>query len=84
MSKIAETTISERLGNKCTTWKMGHLGGFLTVLVFIALPLLIIASPVLVYQLRRRERSDPELCPPPSPRALAELRRLEESESPDW
>ena len=48
------------------------------LLGLIALPLLIVASPVLVYQLRRRELTDPEVCPPPSPKALAELRHLED------
>ena len=49
-----------------------------TLLGLLALPLLIVALPLLAYQLRRRELSDPEVCPPPSPQALVELRRLED------
>ncbi len=44
----------------------------------VTLPLVIVSLPVLIYQLRRLETSDPEICPGPSPQALAELRRLED------
>lgn len=50
----------------------------LPLLGLAVLPLLILSLPLLVLALRRRERRDPEVCPPPSPLALAGLRRLED------
>ena len=61
-------------------WRAANLLHAVSVplLGLVALPLLIIALPLLTYQLRRRELSDPEVCPPPSPESLAALRRLED------
>jgi hypothetical protein len=44
----------------------------------LALPLLIVLLPLLLVQLRRLERSDPEICPRPGPDALQALRQLED------
>jgi hypothetical protein len=44
----------------------------------LALPFLIVASPVLIAQLRWRETHDPEICPRPSAEALGQLQRLED------
>lgn len=61
-------------------WALTNLGHALGLPLagLLALPLLLATLPLWIYQLRRHERSDPELCPPPSPLALAELRRLED------
>ena len=44
----------------------------------LALPLLIVLSPLLIAQLRQLETSDPEICPTPDPAALLELQRIED------
>lgn len=44
----------------------------------LVLPVLLVSLPLLILQLRRLERSDPEVCPPPGAEALGELRRLED------
>ena len=44
----------------------------------IALPLMIVLAPFVIILLRLREKSDPEICPRPDPRALQELRELED------
>ena len=61
-------------------WRVAHLIHAVGVplLGLLLLPVFILALPILVVQLRRRERSDPEVCPPPRPSALAELRALED------
>jgi hypothetical protein len=41
-------------------------------------PLLIVLSPLLVFILRTKEKSDAEICPPPDRAALLELQRLED------
>ena len=44
----------------------------------VALPLLIVLLPMLIYQLRTRETSDPEICPRPQAEALRVLQELED------
>jgi hypothetical protein len=44
----------------------------------ILLPFLIVLSPLLIFILRTKEESDPEVCPPPDGAALQELQRLED------
>ena len=48
------------------------------VLGLIALPFLILYSPLFVWQLRRREQSDPEIVPPPDLAHVAELATFED------
>jgi hypothetical protein len=48
------------------------------LLLLLATPLLIVLGLVAVVQLRRLERSDPEICPRSDPAASAELSRLED------
>ena len=47
---------------------------------FIALPLLIVLLPWLVYLLRTRETRDPEICPRPQAQALQALQDLEDQD----
>jgi hypothetical protein len=61
-------------------WKVAKLAHLLAVPLaglFVA-PVLIVLAPLLVYCLRSREKSDPEVCPPPDPAALLELQHLED------
>ena len=44
----------------------------------IGLPLLVVLSPLLIVTLRAREKSDPEICPPPDPVLLLELQHQED------
>ena len=44
----------------------------------IALPVLILLLPLLIYQLRSREKSDPEICPRPQAAALQALQDMED------
>ena len=48
------------------------------VLGVVALPLLLLYSPIFLWQLRRRERSDAEIVPPPEPAHVAELATFED------
>jgi hypothetical protein len=48
------------------------------IVSLIALPFLIVLSPVLLFQLRRREMQDPEICPRPDSALLRELQSLED------
>jgi hypothetical protein len=50
----------------------------LPLLGLLALPFLILLLPVLILQLRKREQTDPEICPRPQAAALLELERLED------
>ncbi|WP_394789365.1 hypothetical protein [Rhodoferax sp.] len=63
------------LGWQLAQW--AHLLG-VPLLGLLLLPLLILLSPWLLYQLRTLERSDPEICPRPDPAALQELQDLED------
>jgi hypothetical protein len=46
----------------------------------LALPFLVVLSPLLILQLRRREKRDPEICPRPGSDLLVELQSLEDQE----
>jgi hypothetical protein len=61
-------------------WRLAKLANLLVVPVLgvVALPFLIVLAPLLVYQLRRRETSDAEICPRPQAEALAALQELED------
>jgi hypothetical protein len=61
-------------------WQLANLGHAIAMPLagLIALPLIIVLSPFVIILLRLRERSDPEICPRPDPRALQELRELED------
>jgi hypothetical protein len=48
------------------------------LLALIALPFLIVLSPLLAFQLRERENTDPEICPRPDIELLTTLQRLED------
>ena len=52
------------------------IGGIL--LATIALPFLLLLAPVLIVMLRRRETTDPEICPRPASAVLRELQELED------
>jgi hypothetical protein len=62
------------------SWRMAKIFHLLAVplLGLLALPALIAFSPLLVYLLRRRETSDPVICPRPPVEALGELQLLED------
>jgi hypothetical protein len=61
-------------------WQLAKLAHALAVpLIGLAvLPLLIVWLPLLIYQLRSRETSDPEICPRPETDALLVLQALED------
>ena len=61
-------------------WRLAKLANAVAVPVvgIIALPFLIVLSPWLVYLLRTRETSDPEICPRPQTDALQALQDLED------
>jgi hypothetical protein len=61
-------------------WQAAKLANLLIVpLIGLAvLPLLVALLPLLVYQLRTREKQDPEICPRPSADALQTLQVLED------
>jgi hypothetical protein len=61
-------------------WLIAQLAHLLLVpLIALALlPLILLLSPYILWQLRRLEMSDPEICPRPDLSALEELQRLED------
>ena len=61
-------------------WQVANLANLIGValLGLVALPFLVVLAPLLIVMLRRRERSDPEVCPPLDPDALLALQRLED------
>ena len=61
-------------------WRLANLLHAIAVPLggLIALSLLIVLLPLLIAQLRKRELSDPEICPRPSADSLQELRQLED------
>lgn len=62
------------------TWQFAKLAHLLAVPLvgLLFLPLLIVLSPLLIYLLRTRESTDPEICPRPQAGALDELQMLED------
>lgn len=61
-------------------WQLAKFAHLLAVPLvgLLALPLLIVLSPLLIYLLRTRESTDPEICPRPLAGALNELQVLED------
>ena len=61
-------------------WKIAKLCHAIAIPVagVIALPLFIVLAPFVIIMLRRREKTDPEICPRPDPAALQTLRELED------
>ncbi len=61
-------------------WLLAKLLNLLSglLLALLALPFLIVLAPLLLYQLRRHEMRDPEICPRPASAQLAELQGLED------
>jgi hypothetical protein len=62
------------------TWWLARIANAVVVLglALLALPFLIVLSPLLVLTLRRFETTDPEICPTPDPAALLELQLIED------
>lgn len=61
-------------------WRVAKIAHLLAVPLvgLLALPILIVLSPLLIYLLRTRETTDPEICPRPQAKALGELQVLED------
>jgi hypothetical protein len=61
-------------------WQIGQIADAITVplIALMALPFLIVLSPLLAFQLRERETTDPEICPRPDLDLLNALQRLED------
>lgn len=61
-------------------WLLAKWGNLLLSLLvsMLALPFLILLAPLLIFQLRRREKQDPEICPRPPSALLVELQSLED------
>jgi hypothetical protein len=61
-------------------WRIEKIVNAITVPVvaLIASPLLLLFSPLLIFLLRERETTDPEICPRPAVALLDELQRLED------
>lgn len=61
-------------------WQLRQIGSLCAALLIgalLAVPLLI-ASPLLIYELRRREEADPEIAPRPNPQDVEKLAALED------
>lgn len=50
------------------------------LVLLLALPFLLVLAPLLIFQLRRLEKSDPEICPRPASGLLVELQTLEDQD----
>ena len=61
-------------------WWLGNAANVIAIPVLgvLALPFLLLYSPLFVWQLRRRERSDPEIVPAPALAHVAELATFED------
>ena len=61
-------------------WKIRNLINLLGVpfLLLLLFPFLLLASPILIYQLRRREKTDPVIAPRPEPAHADLLAKLED------
>jgi len=64
-------------------WQLRKLTNLVAVPVvaLVALPFLIVLSPLLIWQLRTRETSDPEICPRPLAADLEALQELEDRDT---
>ncbi len=71
LTPIAPTPFFWRLRNTA------HAVG-IPLLGLLVLPLLIVSAPLIVYRLRRAERSDPEYCPRPAASAVLAMQRVED------
>jgi hypothetical protein len=62
------------------SWRIAQIADAITVplIAVIASPFLILLSPLLIFQLRERETTDPEICPRPAFSLLDQLQRLED------
>ena len=61
-------------------WQLAKLLHLLAIPLagIVLLPFLIVLSPLLIYLLRTKEESDPEICPPLDRAVLLELQQLED------
>ena len=61
-------------------WLIAHLAYLITlpVIALLLSPLLLVLLPFLLWQLRRLETTDPEICPRPDIEALQTLQRIED------
>jgi hypothetical protein len=61
-------------------WRIAQIADAIIVplVALIAFPFLVLLSPLLIFQLRERETTDPEICPRPAFALLGELQRLED------
>ena len=61
-------------------WELQNIAHLVAVplLLLLLLPLLILYTPIFVFQLRRRERADPEIAPRPVPAHANQLASLED------
>jgi hypothetical protein len=61
-------------------WELGNIAHLIAVplLLLLLLPLIVLYSPVFVFQLRRRERTDPEIAPRPKLAHANQLATLED------
>lgn len=57
------------------SWQVANIANLVggAVLIALATPFLLIAAPILVWVLRRREKADPVIAPPPEPEHVHEL-----------
>jgi len=61
-------------------WLLGHLGSLVlgVLILAVAAPLLLLASPILLWVLRRHETRDPEIFIPPDPARVARISAMED------
>jgi hypothetical protein len=64
-------------------WWIAHIVNLLAlpIIALVLLPLLLLYLPVFAYQLRRREKSDPEIAPRLDPAHVATLAQIEDHEA---
>jgi hypothetical protein len=62
------------------SWIIAHVAYLITVplIALLAAPLILVLLPFLLWQLRRLETTDPEICPRPEMEALHTLQRIED------
>jgi hypothetical protein len=63
-------------------WRIVHIANLLALPIgaLVLLPVLVLYLPVFVYQVRRREKSDPEIVPPLDPAHVSRLAEIEDYE----